>query len=370
MSERGWPAILAPTRVSDSLESQTGSHAPQKGHFFSLTEMSYGALHRDMGVPTPEPSPDTLRVVVTFRDLVCSLSRGPLGTDTRHRSREAKARDLPAFRHAGFLRRCATAVREEPGRFRDSHLQTGGSPMKKLMRIVCAALPAIAAWLFSAADLWAVPYSQTKIIIEVNATAGDGGIQIFLDGTGWNRLEVSDPNGQDVLEVSGRGSVGTTGITELFFESAEPSFEDLPLPQLLARFAAGRYSFKGLTVDGKPLSGAATLSHSIPAGPRVFSPAEGSTVNSSFPVLVDWDPVFSSYPGTSAPVTISGYQVIVERVKPQPLLVFSVFLPATVTQVTVPPEFIQANADYILEVLAIEESGNQTITESSFSTSR
>ena len=242
--------------------------------------------------------------------------------------------------------------------------------MKKLMRIVCAALPAIAVLLFSTANLWAVPFSQTKIIIEVNATAGDGGIQIFLDGTGWNRLEVSDPYGQDVLEVGGRGSIGTTGITELFFESAEPSFEDLPLPQLLARFAAGRYSFTGVTVDGKPLSGAATLSHSIPAGPRVFSPAEGSTVSSSSPVRVDWDPVVSSYPGTSAPVTISGYQVIVERVKPQPLLVFSVFLPATVTQVTVPPEFIQANANYKFEVLAIEESGNQTITESSFSTSK
>jgi len=242
--------------------------------------------------------------------------------------------------------------------------------MERLMRIVCATLAAIAGWFLSATDLWAVPFSQTKIILEVNATAEDGGIQIFLDGTGWNRLEISDPYGQDVLEVGGSSSVGVTGITELFFESAEPSFEDLPLPQLLARFPEGRYSFEGMTVDGKSLSGAATLRHSIPAGPRVFSPAEGSTVSPSFPVLVDWDPVSSPYPGTSAPVTISGYQVIVERVRPQPLLAFSVFLPATVTQVTVPPEFIQANADYKFEVLAIEESGNQTITESSFSTSR
>jgi hypothetical protein len=36
--------------------------------------------------------------------------------------------------------------------------------------------------------------------------------------------------------------------------------------------------------------------------------------------------------------------------------------------VTVPAEFIQANADYKFEVLAIEQSGNQTISENSFKT--
>jgi hypothetical protein len=36
--------------------------------------------------------------------------------------------------------------------------------------------------------------------------------------------------------------------------------------------------------------------------------------------------------------------------------------------VTVPSEFIQASAEYKLEVLAIEASGNQTITEGGFTT--
>ena len=86
------------------------------------------------------------------------------------------------------------------------------------------------------------------------------------------------------------------------------------------------------------------------------------------PVVIDWDPVTDAFPGTNVPVTVVGYQVIVERVKPGPLLAFSVSLPATATQVTLPAEFIQANADYKVEVLAIEQSGNQTITESSFKT--
>ena len=87
-------------------------------------------------------------------------------------------------------------------------------------------------------------------------------------------------------------------------------------------------------------------------------------------VVIDWEPVTNAFPGTSLPVTVVGYQVIVERVKPQPVRVFDVTLPATVTAVTVPDEFIEPNADYKIEVLAIEQSLNQTITESSFKTSR
>jgi hypothetical protein len=226
----------------------------------------------------------------------------------------------------------------------------------------------MAGLLGSAPELRAVPFSEAKIIIEVNASDGDGGIQIFVDGDGWNRLEIFDPLGQKIFDVRGSSSVGLTGVTELFFESAEPSFEDLPLDQLLSRFREGNYKFDGTTVEEKPLSGKAMLMHNIPAGPGITSPPEGATVAGTIPVVIAWNPVTGPFPGTSLPVTIVGYQVIVERVKPQPLLVFSVTLPAAATQVTVPAEFIQANADYKFEVLAIEQSGNQTISENSFKT--
>jgi hypothetical protein len=240
--------------------------------------------------------------------------------------------------------------------------------MKRHLRLLYAVVLVAGDLLVTAPSLWAIPFSEKRIIIEVNATAGDGGIQIFLDAAGWNSLEVSDPNGQTVFAVEGNGSVGMTGVTELFFESAEPSFEDLPLDQLLDRFTEGNYTFRGMTVDGKNLFGRAPLAHNIPAGPSVVSPEEGAALDANSPVVIDWDTVTSPFPGTTLPVTVSGYQVIVERVQPQPLLAFSVFLPATVTEVTVPAQFIEANAEYKFEVLAIEQSGNQTITESSFST--
>ena len=47
---------------------------------------------------------------------------------------------------------------------------------------------------------------------------------------------------------------------------------------------------------------------------------------------------------------------------------FSVYLPASVTSVTVPKEFMKNNSSYKYEVLAIEVSGNQTISAATFST--
>ncbi len=236
------------------------------------------------------------------------------------------------------------------------------------MHVLPVLLGVVVALLLTAPELWAGPFSKTKIIIEVNATDGDAGIQISLDGTGWKKLEVFDPNGQKIVNVQGTGSVGNQGITELFFESAEPSFKDQTLDELFARFPEGNYTFVGLTVDGKKLNGTAKLTHSIPAGPGIVSPAEGAKLDPNMPAVIDWEPVTAPFPDTDSAVTIVGYQVIVERVKPQPLRVFSVDLPATTTQVTVSPEFLESNADYNFEVLAIEAGGNQTISQSSFTT--
>lgn len=234
------------------------------------------------------------------------------------------------------------------------------------MHMLSVFLVVVVTLLVTAAKLWAIPFSETKIIIETNATDGDAGIQILLDAVGWTRLKVFDPDGQQIFDVSGFGSVGMTGVTELFFESAEPSFEDLPLDQLLARFPAGTYTFEGTTVEGKTLTGKATLTHTIPDGPVIVSPLEGEVVDSNATVII-WNSVTVPFPGTDSPVNIVGYQVIVERVKPT-LRVFSVDLPATATEVTVPSAFMEPKTLYKFEVLAIEAGGNQTISEVEFKT--
>lgn len=227
---------------------------------------------------------------------------------------------------------------------------------------------AVATLLVTVPKLWAVPFGQTKIFIEVNATDGDAGIQIFLDASGWTRLEVSDPDGQQILDFSANGSVEQQGITELHLESAEPSFDEQTLEELFLLFPAGMYTFSGMTDDGKTLNGKATLNHLIPNGPVIESPEEGEALDAGSPVVIDWNPVTDQFPGTDPGVNVVAYQVIVEQVKPQSVRVFSITLPATTTQVELPPELIQANAEYKFEVLAIEAGGNQTISESSFKT--
>jgi hypothetical protein len=47
----------------------------------------------------------------------------------------------------------------------------------------------------------------------------------------------------------------------------------------------------------------------------------------------------------------------------------SMYLPPDVTEMTIPEEFLEPGTDYEWEVLAIEESGNQSLNSSSFSTS-
>jgi hypothetical protein len=219
--------------------------------------------------------------------------------------------------------------------------------------------------LITAPKLWAIPLSAVRIIIEINSTAGDAGIQMFLDGQGWNVCQVSDPNGVVVLNMQASGSVGFQGITELFFESAEPSFDEQPLAELLALFPKGKYNFDCTTTEGQLLKASATLTHKLPAAPNVMTPQSGG-VNPNMPVVIQWQQSFTTaFPGGELGV-IAGFEIIVERIKDG--RIFSITLPATATSVTVPQQFIQPNTDYKFEVLAIDQSGNQTITESSFKT--
>ena len=243
------------------------------------------------------------------------------------------------------------------------------------MKFHILVIVAIVASLFMVAPVWAgnngsaIPFSRAKIIVEFNASAQDVGIQVLVDGEPWKHLRVFSPNGRRVLEITSRRSLGKQGLTELFFESSEPSLVELPLPEFLARFPEGEYGLKGRTIDDIELEGTAILSHVIPAGPEIISPV---SLDNNPPVVdpsnavIEWNPVTDTITDSDT-FEIIGYQVIVEQV--EPLRIFSIDLPASVTSVVVPPDFfLQADTLHKFEVLAIEASGNQTITESEFVT--
>jgi hypothetical protein len=199
---------------------------------------------------------------------------------------------------------------------------------------------------------------EATMIIEVNSTDGDAGLQVFLDGEPWSEMAVFAPGGRKLLDVDATGRLNRFGLTELFSESNEPEFADLPLRKFKRRFPEGRYRFRGKTVKGRRLVGSARFSHDTPAGPRITSPAAGATVPETG-ALASWN-----RGAQPAGVEIVGYRAIVER--ENPLRVFNADLPASATSVTVPSEFLEPGVEHKLEVQAIERSGNQTISELSF----
>ena len=98
------------------------------------------------------------------------------------------------------------------------------------------------------------------------------------------------------------------------------------------------------------------FSHAIPAGPSV-----SAAVGAGDSLVISWTAVTAPPPGFPAkPINVVGYQVIVES--------FQVTVPATTFGVTGPPEYVASLASGVqpYEVLAIEASGNRTLTEGSF----
>jgi hypothetical protein len=205
-------------------------------------------------------------------------------------------------------------------------------------------------------------YAEHDLFIETNATDRDAGLQMQLDGEDWRWLKLRDPRGRLVLELQARGRLRRFGLTELFFEAAEPSFDEVPFRVFRKRFPRGTYTFRGRTVEGRGLVGSDRLSHLVPAGPRVTFPTKGAVVDPNG-FTVTWEPVT-----TPAGVRIVRYIVVVTRGERD----LSMDLPSSARSASIPAEFLRPDlkpgAESKVEVLARERSGNQTIAEVEFRT--
>jgi hypothetical protein len=68
-----------------------------------------------------------------------------------------------------------------------------------------------------------VRLAAATLIVEVDATVGDAGLQFFLDGEPWRAMTVSAPNGTEILDVDAEGSLKGFGLTELEIQAIEES---------------------------------------------------------------------------------------------------------------------------------------------------
>ncbi len=221
-------------------------------------------------------------------------------------------------------------------------------------------------------------YSKSDVFFELNHTDGDLGIHARVDGDGWHRLAIEGPGKSRMLDVEVKGRLKIQGLTELFTESAEPSFDELPPKDFFARFPEGDYALLGTTIEGQKLRGKARLTHVMPAPPgniRVSGLAmpmdcdDGPIPAATKPVVVTWVPVTTSHPkiGKTGAVEVVKYEMIVEREEPTKL-VFSVDLPPSAKSFEVPAGFIAMDDGdgFKFEIVVREASGNQTVFESCF----
>ena len=218
-----------------------------------------------------------------------------------------------------------------------------------------------------------IPLKDAKLNIEHNATDKDTGFQGFIDSEGWQRLDVTGPAGE-VLSFEGRGTLAELGLTELFFETVEPENATVPISTMLAKLPEGNYTIAGPAQENGTsmgnTSGTALLTHDIPRGPKLVSPADDAAVPLRG-VVARWQPVSKTIDGK--PVKIISYQLIIEKdVEPHRHMIgklgLSMYLPPSTTRIEVPDGFLQRSTDYDWEVLAIERSGNQTLSSGSFHT--
>jgi hypothetical protein len=222
-----------------------------------------------------------------------------------------------------------------------------------------------------------IPFDEANIFFELNNTDGDLGIHALIDGEPWKKLEIEDPNERKMLNIRVKGRLRKQGLTEIFFESAEPTFDELSPEEFFNRFPEGWYEIEGKTLDGEELESTTWLSHVMPAPPdNVKVSGIDAAENCDVPnlpevpdgetAIISWDPVMGSHPdlGKEGPVEVVSYQVVVEEEESG--LVLNVYLPPDVTSFEVPEGFIDLGEAFKFEILVREVSGNQTAVESCF----
>ena len=233
-----------------------------------------------------------------------------------------------------------------------------------------------------------IPFDVAEVFFELNNTDGDLGIHALIDGEAWKRLTIEDTRERKIMNVYVRSRLRRQGLTEIFFESAEPTFDELPPEKFFRRFPAGTYEIEGKTLEGDELESETEITHAMPAPAAAHvngiplaeqcddeEPGfDAPTVE--LPVVISWPAVDRTHPDLGDPqdspdITIVNYEVVVETELEgadgeEFVTVFSVVLPPDVTSMTVPDEFLSQSDEFKYEVLAREESWNQTAVESCF----
>jgi hypothetical protein len=185
-----------------------------------------------------------------------------------------------------------------------------------------------------------------------------------------------------MLGVNVRGRLRRQGLTELFFESAEPTFDELSPEKFFRRFPEGMYEIEGITLEGDELESEVWVSQVMPAAPEVevngIPAAENCdaddlpVVAKGKPVVLTWEPVEEHHPdlGEAGKIEVMNYEVVVE-IDDTPWKTSTILSPDA-DSFLVPQEildlaeFEDGEAEVKFEILVRATNYNQTAMESCF----
>ena len=219
-------------------------------------------------------------------------------------------------------------------------------------------------------DGWAQP--ECFFNIEFNATDLDVGVRGFFDDAPWMELEIENPNDKTIAKVKAKKSMKRQGFAEWFYESGEPPLTEVSFRRFLRRFPIGNYEFEAELIDGGEVECIAEFTHVIPCPPEIVgnpfdnggrtiewvqdTTAVDTEATDDAVEISGLDAEVVCFDNNGPEVVIDGFEVIVEGENGD----LSITLPADTTSFEVPAELGDFDK---YEVLAIEESGNQVITE-------
>lgn len=237
-------------------------------------------------------------------------------------------------------------------------------------------------------------FDESIVLVEINATDGDVGFHAKFDAGAWRQVKMYSPDGLKIFQEQSTNALTEQGLTENFFESAEPLCEPDPeepddevvtLAEFLDRFPAGDYILVGKTNENEELIGDAELTYDLPAAPDISATDESEQPLDN--VVVAWGPgtdlgeschdqalVDLGIIADPALVPVVAWEVAIEPdtdEPPVPERTLSMLLPPGQTSVSIPQEFLQqyfddGQTEIKFEVGAIEASGNRTFSEGGF----
>jgi hypothetical protein len=198
-----------------------------------------------------------------------------------------------------------------------------------------------------------LPFDEAVIILEHNATDGDAEIVVTVDAeTGLERFRIVNPLGREIIDLRSKHA-HDLGTRKIALETPEPSLEDV-----LAAYPEGWYRFFGRATDGQTFFSMVWLSHDLPAAPTITFPSDGARnvplagAAASWTAGPDAEGFFFELEQDDLGVDLKGN------------------LAAGTTSLGFPDGFLQAGTEYQLGLGARSSSGNLSVVEIHFTTTR